>query len=221
MKQMPLVASFVLFIALCVSIAYWGMQLFKPETRAVVPPQQPAQPEVRVESAAMLFGGRPAAMAAATASNYELKGILMSGTAGESTAILSADGKPAVATAVGKEVMPGVVVKEVHPLYVVLSENGVNKRVDLPESARTHSGISGIAPVSTQPAANNLSQPGYPPVPPGNMPPGIAGEPPPPGMTSLPGYAGAPPVVQSSPEGQPPVTGNDGMGNVPAPGPRP
>ena len=30
MKRWPLLVSFVLFIALCVSATYWGMQLYKP-----------------------------------------------------------------------------------------------------------------------------------------------------------------------------------------------
>ena len=33
MKRLPLITSFVLFIALCVSAAYWAMQLFKPPLR--------------------------------------------------------------------------------------------------------------------------------------------------------------------------------------------
>ncbi len=30
MKRLPLITSFVLFIALCVSAAYWAMQMFNP-----------------------------------------------------------------------------------------------------------------------------------------------------------------------------------------------
>ncbi len=38
MKRWPLLVSFVLFIALCVSATYWGMQLYKPPVRAVAAP---------------------------------------------------------------------------------------------------------------------------------------------------------------------------------------
>lgn len=221
MKQLPLVASFILFIALCASLAYWGLQLFRPAARPVTPPPATEQMEVRVDAAAALFGGRPAAVA--VASNYELKGVVMSGTKGESAVILSADGKPAMAVPVGKEMMPGVTVKEVHPTYVLLSENGVEKRVELPESARGQSDMLITAPVPTSPGPSSA------PAPEGNvMAPGPITNP-----TSvlkpIPGYAGAPPTMQSGPAAQgtapmptppqptmPPDASGPG-GNVPAP----
>jgi general secretion pathway protein C len=46
-------------------------------------------------------------------------------------AILSADGKPARAVAAGSELAPGVIVREVHPQYVLLSESGIIKRIEL------------------------------------------------------------------------------------------
>jgi len=213
MKQLPLVASFILFIALCASLAYWGLQLFRPAARAVAPPPPAAVAPVRIDAAAALFGGRPAAVA--VASNYELKGVLMSGTAGESAAILSADGKPASTIVVGKEMLPGVIVKEVHPRYVLLSEHGLTKRVDLPESAKGQSGSLMMAPVSTSPAPAPAPMPSTPPstAPVGNpMAPGPIT-----GSTSvlkpIPGYAGAPPVMQSAPAAQ----GDNGVINIPAP----
>jgi general secretion pathway protein C len=139
MNRLPLIVSFFLFIALCVSLTYWGMQLFKPSTKPVAPPPVTVQQEVRIEPALTLFGGQ--ANTAVAASNYELKGVVMSGSAGESIAIVSADGKPAQAIPVNKELMPGVVVKEVHPRYVVLLENGIAKRVELPEGAKGQEGM--------------------------------------------------------------------------------
>src|SRR4030065_1562793 len=45
MKRWPLAATFVLFIALCVSAAYWAMQWLKPPSRPVAaPPQAMQQP---------------------------------------------------------------------------------------------------------------------------------------------------------------------------------
>jgi general secretion pathway protein C len=199
MKQLPLVASFILFVALCASLAYWGLQLFRPVERAVAPP--PAVADVRIDAAASLFGGRPAAVA--VASNYELRGVVMSGSVGESAAILSADGKPAAAIAVGKEMMPGVIVKEVHPLYVLLSEHGVIKRVELPEGAQGQSSMLVTSPVPTSPVPDPA--PPEPAAPDANgMAPGAIT-----GSTSVlrpvPGYAGAPPVMQSAPAEPAPV----------------
>lgn len=147
-KRLPLIASFLLFIALCASIAYWALQLFKPPLRPVAAPPRVARADVSPDAAAVLFGGRPGK--AAAASNYQLKGVIMSGTARDSVAILSADGKPAQAVSMGMEVTPGVSVKEVHDDYVLLSEGGVIKRVDLPESSKVQVNIASAAPVATQ-----------------------------------------------------------------------
>jgi general secretion pathway protein C len=130
MKRGPLIASFILFIALCVSATYWGMQLFKPPLRAVAAPPPAVQSPLRPDAAAGLFGGRSTV---AVATNFQLRGVVMSGTPKESIAILAADGKPAQAVSADREVMPGVRIKEVHARYVLLSDNGVTKRVELPD----------------------------------------------------------------------------------------
>ncbi|RJF97574.1 type II secretion system protein N [Noviherbaspirillum saxi] len=147
MKRLPLALSFVLFMLLCASIAYWGLQLFKPPLRPVAAPPRAAQPEVRPEAAAALFGGRTGLTQAA--SNFQLRGVIFSGNARDSVAILSTEGKPAQAVRVDMEVVPGVTVKEVHRGYVVLSDNGVSKRVELPEDAK--GGVETTPPVSTSP----------------------------------------------------------------------
>lgn len=165
MKRWPLVASFILFIALCASAAYWAMQLFKPPLRAVAAPPPSAQPAPKLDAAAGLFGGRTNV---AVASNYQLKGVVVSGNAVDSVAILATDGKPAQSVRINAEVVPGVTIKEVHRRYVLLSENGVAKRVELPEDAKGQSRVdlSTSTPVPTQavPAAS-------PPIPPPTLPP--------------------------------------------------
>lgn len=133
MKRWPLIASFVLFIALCVSAAYWAMQLFKPPVRSVAAPPQTAQPVPKPDAAAGLFGGHSTAV---VASNFQLKGVVVASNPAESVAILAANGKPAQAIRTNAEVVPGVTVKEVNRRYVLLSEGGVVKRVELPENAK-------------------------------------------------------------------------------------
>lgn len=133
MKRWPLVATFVLFIAACVSAAYWEMQLFKPPVRPVAAPPQTVQVAPRLDAAAALFGGRPTI---AVASNFQLKGVVVAGNAAESIAILAAGGKPAQVVKTNEEVAPGIKVTEVHPRYVLLSEGGVVKRVELPEDMK-------------------------------------------------------------------------------------
>lgn len=147
MKRLPLLTSFLLFIALCASVAYWAMQMFKPPLRPVAAPPRTVQAEVSADAAAALFGGRPSK--GAVASNYQLRGVITAGPR-DSVAILSADGKPAQAVRVGLEVAPGVTVKEVQRDYVLLSEGGAAKRVALPESAKDLPNIASASPVSAR-----------------------------------------------------------------------
>lgn len=158
MKRLPLLASFVLFIALCVSLAFWALQLFKPPVRAVsVPP--PATAAIDLQAAADLFGGRGTL---AASSNFQLKGVVAAIDGRDSVAILSANGKPAQAVRQGAEIAPGVVVKEVHRRHVLVTEGGVPKRIDLPATAPGSTLANPIAP-NASPAARSSppgSQPG-------------------------------------------------------------
>lgn len=158
MKRWPLFVSFVLFIALCVSAAYWTIQFLKPPVRAVAPPPQAAQPAPKLDAAAGLFGGRSSI---AVASNYQLKGVVVASNPAESVAILSANGKPARSVRTDAEVIPGVTVKEVQQGYVLLSENGVSKRVELPLKAKAPlEVVVSIIPASASPTPAN--QPNLP-----------------------------------------------------------
>lgn len=140
MRRLPLVASFLLFVLLCASVAYWAMQLFKPPLRPVAAPPRTVQPEIRPQAAAALFGAR--SRPAAAASNYQLRGVIYSGSPRDSVAIISTDGKPAQSFRVDAEIVPGVTVTEVHRSYVMISENGASKRIELPEDAPALGGVS-------------------------------------------------------------------------------
>jgi len=133
LKRLPLITSFILFIALCASVAYWAMLLFKPPQRAVAAAPRTAQPAVRLDAAARLLGGRSIT---AVAGNFQLKGVVVAGDPSESIAILVANGKPPLAVRTDAEVAPGITVKEVRKSHVLLLEGGVVKRVDLPEDAK-------------------------------------------------------------------------------------
>jgi general secretion pathway protein C len=209
MKRLPLIAGFVLFIALCVSAAYWAMQLFKPATRPVAAPP-PSKTEARPEAAASLFGGRATGTAVAT--NFELRGVVVSGSAAESIAILAATGKPAQAVRVDTEIMPGVKVTEVHPRYVMVTEGGVSKRIELPENVSGQANAEGIS-VPRTPIPVPAAQPTMP-APVSGMqnpqaPTGQAGAGQPPQATVR-GQSGAPSGTNQSPRNnqlQPGTTG--------------
>jgi general secretion pathway protein C len=132
MKRWPLIASFVLFVALCASTAYWAMQWFTPPARPVAAPLQETQAVADPGAAASLFGGHSIAT---LASNFQLKGVVMASDPNESVAILAVNGKPAQAIRTNTEVIPGVTVKEVHKHHVLLIDSGVIKRVELPAKA--------------------------------------------------------------------------------------
>jgi general secretion pathway protein C len=133
MKRMPQITSFVLFIALCVSAAYWAMQLFNPPVRAVAAPPRSEQPMPSLDAATNLLGGHATAV---VASNFQLKGVVMASVPEESVAILVANGKKPQAVRTNAEVLPGVTVKEVQRDHVLLSDGGVIKRVELPKDAK-------------------------------------------------------------------------------------
>jgi general secretion pathway protein C len=142
MKRWPPIITFVLFITLCASAAYWAMQLFNPPLRAVAAPPQATQPALNLNAAAGLFGGHANAV---LASNFQLKGVVVAGNPAESVAILEANGKSPQAIRINAEVVPGVTVTEVNRGYVLLSEGGVIKRVELPENAKSQMKMGGSA----------------------------------------------------------------------------
>ncbi|MBC7857478.1 MAG: hypothetical protein H7Z39_01625 [Burkholderiaceae bacterium] len=129
MKRLPLFASLIAVVALSASLAYWTMQWLTPPVRPLAAAAPAAgAPAPSVEAAAGLFGGQSAVV---VASNYQLKGVVAAGNARGIAAILAADGKPAQALGVGEEVAPGVTVKQIAPRFVLLSEGGAVKRVEL------------------------------------------------------------------------------------------
>jgi general secretion pathway protein C len=138
MKRLPQIASFILFIVLCMSIAYWAMQLYKPPQRAIAAPSKTDRP-APLDAAAGLFGGRSSF---AVTSNFQLTGVVVANDPSESVAILAVNGKPAQAVRTNEEFLPGVTVKEIHKGYVLMSEGGVVKRVELPVDVRRRQAVS-------------------------------------------------------------------------------
>ena len=138
MKKIPLISSAVLLVLLCVSVSYWVLQLMQPPVRKLVAPAA-ATPTANVESVATLFGG-----AIATATNYQLKGVVLANPMNQSVAIIAVDGKPPQAYPMKTELNPGVTLEQVFANYVLLSDNGVSKRIDLPQDASSAEQISPV-----------------------------------------------------------------------------
>lgn len=136
-KRLPLLFSLLFVIALSASIAFWFLALYKPEQRPLAAIVETSVPDPAPDAAATLFGGQATSV---VASNYQLTGVVAAG--GESVAILVADGQPPKALKVGKEISAGVTVREVHPKYVMLSEGGILKRIDLATDAKAGSDLA-------------------------------------------------------------------------------
>ena len=142
-KRLPLLFSLLAVIALSASIAFWVMALYKPQQRPMAAIAEASVLDPAPDAAATLFGGQAVS---AVASNYQLTGVVAAGR--EGVAILVADGQPPRALQVGKEIASGVVVREVHPKYVMLSEGGVLKRIELATDATAGSSLAMGAPVA-------------------------------------------------------------------------
>jgi general secretion pathway protein C len=123
-------ASAALLAALCASGTWWTLQFSRPPQRALA---AAPTPPVQIDNAAtaLLFG-----RGSAVASNYQLKGIVLAYIDSDSVAIVSAGGKPARAAKIGTEIGSGVRVLEIHADGVLLSDNGVQKQVPLPQPAK-------------------------------------------------------------------------------------
>lgn len=131
MKRLPVLLSVFVFILLCMSLSFWGLQLFKPSTREVAMPMT-QQSEPSVGGWGALFGNTQVTQ---MASNYLLQGVVLAKRPDESLAIISANGKPANAIAINQQIAAGVHLKEVHEQYVLISEGGSMRRIELPAVA--------------------------------------------------------------------------------------
>jgi general secretion pathway protein C len=155
MKRLPIILSLLALVALAASIAYWVLQLYQPPQRPLAAAPQAALPEPSIDAAATVFGGQAAA---AVATNYTLTGVVAAGR--DSVAIIVAEGSPPKALRIGKEVVPGVTVSEVHPRYVMLSDGGIMKRIDLPSDSKAAAATAPGAPAASAPPGEPQVSPG-------------------------------------------------------------
>jgi len=161
MKRLPILLSLCALIALSASLAYWLLQLYQPAQRPLAALPATALAEPGVDAAATLFGGQAST---ALVSNYQLTGVIVAGR--ESVAIIVADGNPPKALKLGREVVSGVTVQEVHPRYVLLSDGGVLKRIELASDGKVVSSAAALLPApEAQQFQQQQPEPPQPPPP--------------------------------------------------------
>ncbi len=148
MQRAPTVMAFLLFLALCASVSYWLLQWMAPAPRPVAALPYTTRALPPVAAAANLFGGR--ALAAGLAS-VQLRGIIHSGSAAGSVAIIAVEGKPARALSANAEVSSGLTVKAINARTVVLSDRGAEKELTLPAFGAQESAMSNLPGRSPEP----------------------------------------------------------------------
>ncbi|WP_323142207.1 type II secretion system protein N [Massilia phyllosphaerae] len=213
-KRLPLILSLAGLILLAASLAYWILQLYQPPQRplAAVPHSAPPNPDIT--AAAGLFGGQ---VAVATATNYQLTGIVYAGR--DSVAIIVADGAPPKALRVGRELSSGIKLAEVYPRYVMLSDGGVMKRIDLPADTKSVApiGAAGAAGGANQGVNNGMMAPQGPQTPAGGDAGPALGSAIPPGAAPADNPQPEPPMSPGAVSSQMPGSGQIGpSGQAPA-----
>ena len=133
MKRLPHIFSFFTGLALCLTLAFWGGYLLTASKNNGTVFAAQAYLEPVSGHWGNLFGRSQTAHD--SASNYQLKGVVVAPSAQDSAAIISIDGKPAQSLHVHQELMSGVRLNEVHQTYVVINELGAEKRINLALSA--------------------------------------------------------------------------------------
>ena len=149
MTRLPVLVSFLLFLALAATFAYWTAQWTAPPPRAVSAPPKSEHTVAPVSAAASLFGARAQGTSMA---NVQLRGVVHSGRSSDSLAIIAVEGKPARALGVNSEIAPGMKVKQILRKTVVVSEQGAERELSLPAFAAQESTAAMSQPGVPQPA---------------------------------------------------------------------
>lgn len=155
MQRLPLLVSFILFLALCASLAYWALQLGAPVQRPVTAPPQAERRMAPVSAAENLFGGHALAN---TMTNMQLRGVIHAGKKSDSEAILVTDNEAPKYVKLDAEVTQGVRVKEIHPRYVVLDDHGVSREVKLQAITPSPAVAAGASQLPQPGRSDNPSQ---------------------------------------------------------------
>lgn len=147
MPTLPRLLSFLLFIALCMSLAWWLMPLFSPAPRSLSAPPSSTFSAPNLSSASALLGGQTSL---ASNNQYQLTGIVRAQDARDSVAILSSAGQPAMSVKIGAKIASEINLSEIHADYVLLDDHGSLKRIALSRENKVILKVNPPAPVANQ-----------------------------------------------------------------------
>ena len=147
MSRLPRLISFALFLALCVSSAWWLMPLFSPAPRALSAPASPTLSAPNLSAAAALLGGQTSS---AANNAYQLTGIVRAQNAHDSVAILSTAGQAPFSVKVGAKLAAEISVSEIHADAVLLNDHGSVKRIALAIENKSALNVNQLSPAATQ-----------------------------------------------------------------------
>ena len=135
--DLTVAVNVVMIMVLCTSATYWALHLSTSQQRPVAVAPTAA---MRIDNAAtaLLFGS---GSSSAIASNFQLRGIVLAPNVSDSVAIIVADGKPARALKIGSEIVLGATLQHINADHILISDNGVQKRVPLPSATTPPSPI--------------------------------------------------------------------------------
>jgi general secretion pathway protein C len=110
------------------------MRFIKVPQRLIALPLITTQSDPKFEAATNLFGHGESP---ASSTNIHLKGVVVSTNPDESIVILSVNGKATQTARINTEISPAISIKEIHKGYIVLSDNGSIKKIELPQLNHT------------------------------------------------------------------------------------
>jgi general secretion pathway protein C len=132
--NLPRACTFVLVLALAVTITGWALDLTsRRRPSEPVRPVAVGNPAARTQAAdiapiAFLFGALPGA----DGSNIKLVGVIAQGKSGQGVALLAVDGRPPLALRAGAEIAAGVTLAEVRADRVLVNRSGAIQEIRLP-----------------------------------------------------------------------------------------
>ena len=133
---LPKLLILTLLVALGTQLAHWTWVFLTPSPLIAASKVQNQDLNLAVQSisSARIFGKneqKSVLLTADTTLNIHLKGVFAENAPYPSYAILNTGGKNDISVPIGAEILPGIKLKSVFPQHIVVSQDGLLKRINL------------------------------------------------------------------------------------------